>query len=286
MRWLFLLLLVLNVGYVAWELERERPKAVHTAALPTGVERIVLLHEVESGKAEKEVVAQPVTAPDTQQARIKPSEDDSTQPQQAEVGQAQAMPAPVAVAADVSADIETVAESQGPAQPEAPADRPEATPEERSEVDLCYTLGPFSEMQTLRLVTREIKDYVVEASFRSREEQEQSMFRVFLKPVGSKQEAKALIKELVSNNIRDYFIITDGPNKNGISLGYFSSKRRAYSHADRVRKLGFDVIVEPVFRTYTIYWLDYRIKSGNEIPQQIFDDHLENSAQRLSRTCS
>ena len=288
MRWLFLLLLVLNVGYVAWELERERPKAVHTAALPTGVERIVLLHEVESGKAEKEVVAQPATAPDTQQARIKPSEDDSTQPQQAQVGQTQAMPAPVA--ADVSADIETVAENQGPAQPEAPADRPEvtpeATPEERPEVDLCYTLGPFSEMQTLRLVTREIKDYVVEASFRSREEQEQSMFRVFLKPVGSKQEAKALIKELVSNNIRDYFIITDGPNKNGISLGYFSSKRRAYSHADRVRKLGFDVIVEPVFRTYTIYWLDYRIKSGNEIPQQIFDDHLENSAQRLSRTCS
>jgi hypothetical protein len=289
MRWLFLLLLVLNVGYVAWELERERPKAVHTTALPTGVERIVLLHELESRQAEKGDIAQPATTPDTQQARIKPSEDDSTQPQQAEAGQTQAMPAQVAVAAHVSADIETMAEGQGPARPGAPADRPEvtsaATPEESSAVDLCYTLGPFSEMQTLRLVTREIKDYVVEASFRSREEQEQSMFRVFLKPVGSKQEAKALIKELVSNNIRDYFIITDGPNKNGISLGYFSSKRRAYGHADRVRKLGFDVIVEPVFRTYTIYWLDYRIRSGNEIPQQIFDDHLENSAQRLSRTC-
>ena len=112
------------------------------------------------------------------------------------------------------------------------------------------------------------------------------MFRVFLKPVGSKQEANALIKQLVSKNIKDYFIITDGPNKNGISLGYFSNKRRAYGHADRVRKLGFDVVVEPVFRTYIIYWLDYRIKKGHEIPQQIFDDHLENSAQRLSRTCS
>jgi hypothetical protein len=285
MRWLFLLLLVLNVGYVAWELERERPKAVHTTALPTGVERIVLLHELESRQAEKGDIAQPATTPDKQQALIKPSEDDSTKPQQAEAGQTQAMPTQVAVAADVSADMETMAESRGPARPEAPADRPEVASEESSAVDLCYTLGPFSEMQTLRLVTREIKDYVVEASFRSREEQEQSMFRVFLKPVGSKQEAKALIKELVSNNIRDYFIITDGPNKNGISLGYFSSKRRAYGHADRVRKLGFDVIVEPVFRTYTIYWLDYRIRSGNEIPQQIFDDHLENSAQRLSRTC-
>jgi hypothetical protein len=285
MRWLFLLLLVLNVGYVAWELERERPKAVHTTALPTGVERIVLLHELESRKAEEGDIAQPATTPDKQQALIKPSEDDSTKPQQAEAGQTQAMPTQVAVAADVSADMETMAESRGPARPEAPADRPEVASEESSAVDLCYTLGPFSEMQTLRLVTREIKDYVVEASFRSREEQEQSMFRVFLKPVGSKQEAKALIKELVSNNIRDYFIITDGPNKNGISLGYFSSKRRAYGHADRVRKLGFDVIVEPVFRSYTIYWLDYRIRSGNEIPQQIFDDHLENSAQRLSRTC-
>ena len=141
-------------------------------------------------------------------------------------------------------------------------------------------------MKTLRQVTREIKDYVVEASFRSREEQEQTMYRVFVRPVGSKQEAKALTRELVNKNIRDYFIITDGPNKNGISLGYFSDKGRAYRHADHVRELGFDATAEPVFRTYTIYWLDYRIKSGHEIPQQIFDDHLENSAQRLRRTCS
>jgi len=288
MRWLFLLLVVINVGYVAWELERERPQHVHTTALPTGVGRIVLLRELESVTAENEDedIAQPATTPDTQQAQIKPSEDDSAQPQQAGAEQAQTAPTQVAVAADVSADIETMAENQGPARTDVPADMPEATPEDKLAVDLCYTLGPFSEMQTLRLVTREIKDYVVEASFRSREEQEQTMFRVLLKPVGSKQEAKELIKELVSNNIRDYFIITDGPSKNAISLGYFSSKSRAYGHADRVRKLGFDVIVEPVFRTYTIYWLDYRIKSGNEIPQQIFDDHLENSAQKLGRTCS
>ena len=286
MRWLFLVLLVLNVGYVAWELERERPQHVRTTSLPTGVERIVLLHELESATAEKEDIAPPAITPGTKQARIGASKDDPARPQQTGGGQTRTLPTQVAVAADVSTDVETVAEAQGSAQTGAPADRPEVMPVAKPAVDLCYTLGPFSEMQTLRLVTREIKDYVVEASFRSREEQEQTMFRVFLKPVGSKQEAKALIKELVSNDIRDYFIITDGANKNGISLGYFSNKGRAYGHADRVRKLGFDVIVEPVFRTYTIYWLDYRIKSGNEIPQQIFDDHLENSAQRLGRTCS
>jgi hypothetical protein len=279
MRWLFLLLLVLNVGYVAWELERERPRHVRTTALPAGVERIVLLHELESGTTEKQDIAQPATTPGTQQARIEPSKEDSAKLQQAEAVQPGIVSNQVAAADDAGADLETMAESQ------APAVVPEVTPEAKPAVDLCYTLGPFSEMKTLRLVTREIKNYVVEASFRSREEQEQTMFRVFLKPVGSKQEAKSLIKELVSKNIRDYFIITDGPNKNGISLGYFSSKGRAYGHADRVRKLGFDVVVEPVFRTYTIYWLDYRIKSGNEIPQQIFDEHLGDSAQKLSRTC-
>jgi hypothetical protein len=284
MRWLFLLLLVLNVGYVAWELEREHPQHVRTTALPTGVERIVLLRELESGKAEKQDIAQPATTPGTQQARIESSKGDSAQ-QHVEAAQPGAASEQLAVVADVGADPEKTAESQAPVRSDATADRSEVAPETSPAVDLCYTLGPFSEMKTLRLVTREIKDYVVEASFRSREEQEQTMFRVFVRPVGSKQEARALIKELVSKNIKDHFIITEGPNKNGISLGYFSSKARAYRHADRVRKLGFDATAEPVFRTYTIYWLDYRIKSGNEIPQQIFDEHLGKSAQRLSRDC-
>ena len=151
--------------------------------------------------------------------------------------------------------------------------------------DLCYTLGPFREMKTLRMVTREIRDFVVEASFRSKEEKEQTMFRVLVRPVGSKQAAKDLVRQMVNKNIKDYFIITEGPQKNGISLGYFSEKKRAYRHAERVRKLGFDAIAEPVFNSYTIYWLDYRISSGDEIPQQIFDQHLEKSTQRLSRTC-
>lgn len=282
MRWLFLLLLVLNVGYVAWELKHEYPQATLTAALPIGVERIELLRELESGTAEIEDIAQLAATISAQQPVAEPAEDDSTQSQRAEASQTQATPMQAAVPGDIGANEEIVAGNQGTAGTSGPAGRPEDTPA----VDLCYTLGPFSEMKTLRLVTREIKDYVVEASFRSREEQEQTMFRVFLKPVGGKQEANALIKELVSKNIRDYFIITDGPNKNGISLGFFSNKGRAHRHADRVRKLGFDVISEPVFRAYTIYWLDYRIRTGNEIPRQIFDDHLENSAQRLSRTCS
>ena len=270
MRWLFLFLLVVNVVYLGWELNREPQATDQQYTLPRGVERIVLLRELESEDS-GEVVAQ-LAADSTRTEAVRETAADTVPA--APAGPARTLASPVEVAStDSSAGVEADRQQAG-VSASAPA------------VDRCYTLGPFSEIQTLRLVTREIKDYVVEASFRSREEQEQSMFRVYLKPVGSKQEAKELIKELASNNIRDYFIITDGPNKNGISLGYFSSKGRAYRHAERVRKLGFDAIAEPVFRSYTIYWLDYRIKAGEEIPQQIFDKHLENSAQKLSRSCS
>jgi cell division septation protein DedD len=282
MRWFFLILLVVNVLYVTWELNRERPVASVAPALPSHVDRLVLLSELESTTAPQTSVA-PAT-PEVAEAvpEAVPTVVDELE-QQSDTGETVSAEVAVPGDADVAEDGTIAAASQA----EAPSDKPTDHAVDEPASDLCYTLGPFREMKTLRVVTREIKDYVVEASFRSRDEQEQSMFRVYLKPVGGKREARALIKQLVSKNIRDYFIITDGPQKNGISLGYFSDKSRAQRHAERVRKSGFDAIVEPVFRSYTIYWLDYRIKAGNEIPQTIFDRHLNSSTtQRLSRSCT
>ena len=279
MRWFFLILLIVNILYVSWELKRERPVASVAPALPANVDRLVLLSELESTTASQANGAQ-ATAEIAPPAKTAP-EMDEVQPQ-SDTSETASAEVAAPDGADAAADDAIAVK----AQPEAPVDEPTDLPVDEPARDLCYTLGPFREMKTLRVVTREIKDYVVEASFRSRDEQEQSMFRVYLKPVGGKREARALIKQLVSKNIRDYFIITDGPYKNGISLGYFSDKSRAERHAERVRKSGFDAVLEPVFRSYTIYWLDYRIKAGNEIPQTILDQHLNSTTQRLSRSCS
>lgn len=278
MRWFFLSLLIVNILYVTWELKRERPVASVAPALPANVDRLVLLSELESTTASQTNGAQ-ATAEVAASAKTVP-EMDEVQPQ-SDTSETASAEVAVPDGADAAADDTIAVQPQAEAPVDEPADPPVGEPAR----DLCYTLGPFREMKTLRVVTREIKDYVVEASFRSRDEQEQSMFRVYLKPVGGKREAKALIKQLVSKNIRDYFIITDGPYKNGISLGYFSDKSRAERHAERVRKSGFDAVLEPVFRSYTIYWLDYRIKAGIEIPQSVLDQHLNSTTQRLSRSC-
>ena len=83
MRWLFLLLLVLNVGYLAWELNREPGESTVSNTLPKGVERIVLLRELKSEKPldEEAIAAQVASAEpavtDAVQAPVTASSDKS-----------------------------------------------------------------------------------------------------------------------------------------------------------------------------------------------------------------
>ena len=150
----------------------------------------------------------------------------------------------------------------------------------------CFTLGPFKKLEKLRAVTRGIKEYVVDASFRSREEKEQAMFWVYLDPLENYKEAKALADRLKKSQVKDYFIVNSGPKNNGISLGHFREKNRAYIHAGHIKGLGFEPKVETIFKTYTIFWLDYDVASGKSIPKNILDKHVTGKINRLVRDCS
>ena len=303
MRWIFLLLLLANIGYVAWELRREMLSQPEVQLTNPNVASIVLLSELGIATAVEEPMV-----PSDQEKEVETDDTDELKVASTELVE-KATDAAVDQKSAVVPEPEAVPELKqsepGPEPVSESVPEPEIQKSKSSEVakaeslpvpepaviaqpaaDQCFTLGPFSDLATLRKLTREIKDYVIEASFRSAEEQEQTKFRVYLKSAGSMKKAKALTRELVNKGIKDYFIISSGPNKYGVSLGYFSNKERAYRHAARVKKAGFDAIAEPVFRNYTIYWLDYRIKAGKEIPQKVFDDLLEKKASRLSRSCA
>ena len=154
----------------------------------------------------------------------------------------------------------------------------------------CYTLGPFRDLDNLRGLTREIKSYVVKADFRGREEKEQTLYWVYVKPEKTRKKAIETGKRLKARKIKDFYVIRDGEKENGLSLGHFRNKEGAYGLAKKVQILGFDVIVEPVFRSYTIYWLDYQLSSGVSIPESIFEKYIKsakkNKISRLSRDCA
>jgi hypothetical protein len=159
-------------------------------------------------------------------------------------------------------------------------------PEAIAKKDQCYTLGPFKELIALRDFTRAIRNYVKTASFRSRDEKEQNTFRVFLKPAASLADAKALSKRLATMKVKDHYIINKGEEANAISLGHFKEKNRAYSHAASITKLGFSPVVEPVFKDYTLYWLDYRVVADKNVPSTIFEKHLSKKINHLQRQCA
>lgn len=245
MRWFFVLVLLINVAYMAWEQNKPRIDVTEAPPIPGDVPTIVLLSEL--GKA----------------AKI--SEVDAEQPQ-------------------ARGESTTVAsrETKTVQQPGPEAKQADVT----VKGDQCYTLGPFRELAALRDFTRAIKNYVKTASFRSRDEKEQTMFWVYLKPVATQTEAMALSRRLTHMNVKDQYVIKSGDKVNGVSLGHFREKNRAYSHAGSLKKQGFNPLVEPVFKDYTLYWLDYRVLPDKDIPGEVFKKHLTDKVNHLQRQCS
>lgn len=263
MRWLFLFLLAMNISYGAWEYSRFVAGSSSNAPVNINVPTIALLHELEPKQPQEK------TASKKTSDKQKPQSD--------------------VVAETVTEVASVTAKPEAKPSKKKPTDRPKRNIKPKKKVitgDACYTLGPFRELNQLSAFTRGIKDYVIEASFRSREEREQSMFWVYLEPEANKKAADELRQKLTAKKIKDHYIIIKGPHNNGVSLGHFREKDRAYSHSATIKKLGFEPVVEPVFKTYTIYWLDYRVPSDRDIPQQVFDKTLSQSVSRIDRPCS
>jgi len=285
MRWLFLIVLSLNLAYIAWQtLKPDEDLYAYVAPLKN-VQPIVLLRElppqqaqvIDSASQQQETVEK-VNAGSLAVAKNKTIEPEKVEPVSEVVAEeiaAEIKP----VVADITEKLALDAVKAGSI---ASSVRPIAE-------SMCYTLGPFRNLDELRGFTREIKSHVVEADFRGKEEKEQSLFWVYVQPETSKRKAIATGKRLKEKKIKDFYLIREGEKIHGISLGHFRNKSGAYGLAKKVQKLGFDVQVEPVFKTYTVYWLDYQLASGASIPQSVFDNQIKvgqkDKVSLLSRDC-
>jgi len=306
MRWLFLFVLSLNLAYFAWQSTRAPADSYADVEPLKNVPPIVLLSEentsqdgVEADSANRVASAAADTPAEDDKPLAKPTDSETSRQLSKDVSSTTAANTAVQLPADTASQPEAakltpekVVKQQSlpvaekvPAQPSPSA----PAPAQLQAAERCFTLGPFRDLDKLRSLTREIKSYVTEADFRGKEERGQAIYWVYLAPEKSRKEAVATGKRLKSKKIKDFYIIRDGAKVNGISLGHFRNKAGAYGLAKKVTKLGFDVNVEPIFKTYTIYWLDYQLAEGVTIPEKIFDNYTTNTNQgkvsRLKREC-
>jgi len=251
MRWLFLFVLLINIAYVAWELNQPPKQERARKSSNSGVPELVLVNEVLSQDI-KTAATKVYNAPKVD-----------------------------VVSAGQAAPEKTVTEEARSKVSELPVLKVA-----KVKPDSCYTLGPYRDLEKLRGTIRAIKKYVAEVEFRSREETEQSIFWVYLPPQKSTRSVQELSKLLISKKIRDYYVITSGPKTNGMSMGHFKEKDRAVSHAKQLKQKGFKAEIEAIFKTYVIYWLDYRVKNDNQMPEGLIDQQLRPNMSVLDRQCS
>jgi len=272
-------MLLVNLAYLGWELNRpvtQRAHASHTNDVP----KIVLLRELPGSNPES--VAQAKTPP-AEKPGAEPADNGSVQAA-AEKPKAAAPPAKTTAKAEATQKVEkhepvataaVVPAAETPAQAKAPAASKFA----------CYTLGPFRDIADLRKLIRDIRAFVVEAAFRSNEEREQSMYWVNIPPQKSREAANALAAELKRKKIGDFYVVNAGEQANAISLGHFREKAGALSVMKKVKQAGFAVQIDPVFKSYTIYWLDYRVQTDRSIPRSALDLTKLPSIRRFDRSC-
>lgn len=236
MRWLFAFVLLLNIVYIVWQLNMpdvENKPGSLTGNSPAG-------DSVQSKNVQSIVLLSELTASD-------------------EAGETELK----SHAASKVTSVATSVAAQDSIKANAGAQ------------DIaCFTIGPFYQHKKLLSFKRELMPHVdelffQELYFQEREEEREIIYWVYIKPERNRQAAIALGKRLKANKIKDYYVIRQGDNNNGVSLGHFKDEKRANNVVNKVKKLGIEVTIDPLHKGASLFWLDFQVTSKQGDPETI-----------------
>jgi hypothetical protein len=80
---------------------------------------------------------------------------------------------------------------------------------------------------------------------------------VYLAAFGSAQEADEVAQALERALVEDFYIIRDGELANAISLGVYSQREGAEARLAEMRERGFPAEMTDRYRSAPVYWLDF-----------------------------
>lgn len=242
MKWVILVLVVINAAFFGWQLSRDRQLAVSAPSAPPAsaaapVNRLLLVSEVEPGVL--------------RQRRVEPA------PQlPSAAGAGAATPVPGAAG-------------------ELPAEAPAMPPESGRE---CYTIGPLDNEDDISALAAWFSAQGSQATLRKDERREVVSNWVFLPPLASREDADARVREMQAANIDDIFVIPRGDMANAISLGLYSQNDTLERRVTQLEERGFTPSVMPRYRTATASWFDVSTSAAQPMTvgvlDQIFPDMI------------
>jgi hypothetical protein len=103
----------------------------------------------------------------------------------------------------------------------------------------CLAIGPFVAQSDARRALDLLTPFVERIRTREEYERQSRGFAVFLPAPATRDEALATARALQQRGVRDYYVVTAGPQQNTISLGLFSNRDNAERRVAEVTLLGF-----------------------------------------------
>lgn len=256
MRQLAWLLLLANLGMLAWLVTQPEPQPARyrPVPVPPGIEPLVLLSERSFNTTTANDQVAPETAASSGAQHDAEVSEDADRVPSAEIGEERDADEP---------DITSVAQAAAVPEP------------------LCQAIGPFMQQADAEGVGQQLAALGYQPSLRTGEVRNPAGYWVYM-PAMPAAEARRIVAELDAHGMTDYYI----GKQNYISLGIFSGKKKAQMRLEQIEQLGFDAILDQRFRTRAVYWVDIR-QGGvpllvSEIWPQIQAQHTEIRVQRIS----
>lgn len=130
----------------------------------------------------------------------------------------------------------------------------------------CYTLGPYNNEKAALQMMGRIRNYGMAVQIRALRTFETLNYLVYIPPLPNATEAEAVSQDMRRFDVPQHVVITEGPYKNAISLGFFDDLNKAKRHAEYVRYLGYDAQFTEQKAPREVFWLDYDEPFGANTP--------------------
>ena len=259
MKWLFIILLAVNLIYLGWEIDRQTTmdmaQGQGALIIPPHVKKLVMLKELPSPPLPRRVPEEMTgdkTAPDDIKTGGEKSVSGDSSPADVMIEEKFAREL-VAQLPDISVT--------GPAYTLG------------NDTPMCFSFGPFPDDRQDKALKAWFEERHVLVQQRSEKDKENQLFWIYLAPRESLGGAMQAIADLKKKGIKDYRLIETGDLRHAISLGLYSTQASVNKRLNELNDKGYQPIVVPYREANVIYWLDVKLVKQRDVLNRMFLDY-------------
>ena len=138
------------------------------------------------------------------------------------------------------------------AQGGQPAGNGSAAPAQRQR--LCPVVGPFDTRGDGEQALEVLADAGYQGRVRDIEVAKERLHWVYIPPLDSREQSLRTLRELQSRGV-DSFVVSEGKDRNAISLGYFKSEDSARGLRSKMNTAGYPAEIRETAEQVTEYWV-------------------------------